>query len=90
MEEDSPVDGNRLFVSLADLNSTMKIMASVMKNIQDQQGKQKSTEEIQGAAMQSLEQYEQSRGRSYEEPSLFGHKEDGPAIPEELEFHRQA
>ena len=26
-----------------------------MKNIQDQQGKQKSTEEIQGAAMQSLD-----------------------------------
>ena len=55
VEEDSPVDGNRLLVSLTELNETMKIMASVMKNIQDQQGKQKSTEEIQGAAMQSLD-----------------------------------
>ena len=45
----------RIRVSLTELNETMKIMASVMKNIQDQQGKQKSTEEIQGAAMQSLD-----------------------------------
>ena len=55
VDKGSPGEGSRLFDRLEELTDTVKIMANVLKNIQDQQDKKKPMEELQEAASQSLD-----------------------------------
>ena len=52
---EAPGEGDLLYVRLAEMSENVKTMAIRSKNIQDQQSKQKSSEEIQDAALQTLD-----------------------------------
>ena len=57
-----PGEGRLLFVRLAEMSENMKTMAILMKNIQNQQSKNKIVRGDTGCSIANTRQYEQSCG----------------------------